>query len=432
VDKANVKKSLIAFPEIRYNGTAAASPQFKSVGSDLYNTVVNDLDVSGYFTFIKAEAFLEKPSETTLKPFPGDEKGFKFENWSKIGAEFLAQSSYQIAGKEVTFDVYVYHVGKASLVMGKSYKGSTDDARRIGHTFANDLVQSLTGKKGMFLSQIVVSSDRAGNGWKEIYVMDWDGQNVTQVSKHKSVAISPTWAPDGKSVVYSAYAYHKAEKIRNVDLFRYDLYSGKRFVLSQRKGINSGASFNPAGSSVYLTISQGGNPDIFKMSPDGNNLIRITNGPAGAMNVEPAISPDGNKIAFSTDRSGKPMIYVMAIDGSNPQRLTYAGKYNATPAWSPDGKKIAFSGWDKGRNDIFIMNPNGTGLERLTTAGRVDGKMSNNEDPTFSPDGRHVMFVSDRTGKKQLYIVNIDGTNERRITVDSHNYFKPKWGWHER
>jgi len=104
-----------------------------------------------------------------------------------------------------------------------------------------------------------------------------------------------------------------------------DLPSGQRSLVSYRQGINSGASFSPDGKSIFLTISQGTNPDIYKINYDGSLSAKITNGPAGAMNVEPNISTDGKKIIFSSDRAGRPMIYSADIDGSDVKRLTYAG-----------------------------------------------------------------------------------------------------------
>lgn len=429
VGEAKVKRSLLALPPFLFLGTPSSDSLIKKVGTDLFNTVQNDLDVSAYFQFISQAAFLEDTSKVGLRPAPGEANGFNFANWKQIGSEFLVRAGYNVVRGNVTFETYVYHVPQAKLILGKQYQGLAKDARRIAHTFANDVIQALTGKPGYFLSKIVVTSDKAGSGWREVYVMDWDGYNETKITSHQSVALSPAWAPDGKSVAYTAYAYHPKAKTRNADLFLYEIFSGKRFLLSSRPGINSGAAFNPDGKRIFLTVSQGGNPDIFSINLDGEDLKRITNGPNGAMNVEPSISPDGKKIAFSSDRSGRPMIYIMDIGGGDAKRVTFAGRYNASPQWSPDGKKITFAGWDSDHFDIFIMNSDGTGLERLTQARKTNGKWSNNEDPTFSPDGRQIMFISDRTGKKQVFIVNADGTNERRITADTHNYAKPKWSW---
>jgi TolB protein len=228
-------------------------------------------------------------------------------------------------------------------------------------------------------------------------------------------------------VAYTAFVQRAKTKTRNADLFIYDLGTGTRWLASFRQGINSGAAFDTKSSDLYLTISQGGSPDIYKMSSDGTLGARITNGPRGAMNVEPSISPDGRKIAFSSDRSGNPMIYTMDADGSNAKRVTFAGKYNATPSWSPDGKRLAFAGWSDDHFDIFTMNSDGTEMIRITSAKKKNGKWAQNETPVFSPDGRQLMYTSNRTGTYQIYISNLDGSEERRITNDEANYFSPKW-----
>jgi TolB protein len=325
------------------------------------------------------------------------------------------------------FEVYVYDVPMAKLILGKKYLSKSKEARTTGHTFADDLMMALTGKRGVFRTKLVAASDRAGNRWKEIYVMDWDGRNLTQVTNHHSISLSPAWNIDGKTIAYTSFAYHPALKSRNPDLFTYDIFGGKRFLVSSRIGINSGSAFSSDGKSIFLTISHGSDPDIYKMNLDGDDLHKITNGPKGSLNVEPAVSPDGSKIAFSSDRSGAPMIYVMNADGSGVKRLTFAGRYNSSPSFSPDGKKLVFAGQDHDHFDLFTINIDGSDLQRLTSAKTPSGRAANNEDPSFSPDGRLIVFTSNRTGKNQIFLITVDGANERRITVDNHNYFKPKW-----
>ena len=429
INQAKTKKSLLAFPPLQFLGNPATAKNYQSVGADIFRIIFNDLSISSYFQFISQNAFLEDASKTSIRPFPTDANGFKFESWKQIGAEFLIRGSFSISGDTVTLETYVYNVPKGTLIMGKKYRGGTNAVRRIAHTFSNDFMLALTGTNGMYLSRVTFASDRGGGNFKEIYVMDWDGVNVEKITNHKSVTLSPAWSPDGSKVAYTAFVQRSKTKTRNADMFIYDLNTSKRWLVSYRLGINSGAAFAPNGNgkSLFLTVSQGGTPDIYKMSTDGELQGKITNGPRGAMNVEPAISPDGKKIAFSSDRSGQPMIYVMNIDGSNPTRVTFAGKYNATPAWSADGKKLAFAGWSDSHFDIFTMNADGSGMIRITSAKKPNGKWAQNEDPVFSPDGRHLMYTSNRTGTNQIYISNLDGSDERRITADNHNYFKPKW-----
>ena len=310
--------------------------------------------------------------------------------------------------------------------MEKSYKDSVNNLRKVAHQFSNDVVKSLTGKKGFFTTQFVASRSTKGFR-KEIFVMDWDGANQRPVTNHRSISQSPAWSPGGRYLTYTSYLYHRKTRMRNADLFIYDLITRKRRLVSYQKGINSGGVFSPDSQSIFLRISKSGASDIYRINLKTLKKTKITNGPRGAMNVEPAISPDGRTIAFSSDRSGKPMIYTMGVNGGNVKRLTFAGVYNSTPTWSPDGQRIAFSGFDKGHFDIFTVNSDGRNIKRLTSARRRNGRLANNENPSFSPDGRFILFSSDRTGRYQLYIVSVDGKHEYRLTFDNKNYYKPQW-----
>lgn len=426
VGEANLKKSLMAIPPFQFNGSPNAAKNGVKIGKDLYDVFKNDLEVSGYFEFIKPAAFVEDVSKVGLRPSGQEPGGFNFSSWGQIGAEFLVRVGYHVVGENVTVDTYTYYVPQQKLVLGKTYKSSAGDTRAVAHTFANDLIKELTGQRGMFLSKIVTSRS-TNKDQKEIFIMDWDGNGQRQITTHRSIAQSPTWSYDGKMIAYSQYAYHPHEKTRNLDLFTYELATGRRFLVSYRRGINSGASFTPDNKGLLLTLSNAGNPDIYKISLDGKSLTRLTNGKNGELYVEPTMSPDGRKIAFSSTRSGRPMIYVMNSEGGDVKRLTFAGEYNSTPAWSPDGKRLAFAGLDKDHYDIFVMDADGANMARLTSAKKPSGKYADNEDPSFSPDGRQIMFRSNRTGKYQLYIVSLDGENERRVTFDQHDYFKPRW-----
>lgn len=430
ITDANFKKSLMAVPAFQFQGVGGTSPLHLKVGKDLYDVFRNDMETSGYFELLKQAAYGRAGEVTGLKPAGsdggGEVGGFKYEFWKAIGTDFLVKVGYRITGDEIVVDTYTYYVAQQKLVLGKTYKAKTSEARTIAHTFANDVLKELTGSRGMFLSRIVTSrSTRTGQ--KEIFIMDWDGANAQQVSSHKSIAQSPSWSFDGKMVAYSAFAFDAREKRRNLDLFTYDTTTGRRFLVSYRKGINSGATFTPTNRHILLTISNSGNPDLYKMSLDGKSLERITNGPRGALNVEPSVSPDGNKIAFSSDRNGRPHIFVMNADGSGLKQITIAGEYNSSPRWSPDGKRLVFAGSDKGHFDIFTVNADGSNMIRLTSAKKSSGRLADNEDPSYSPDGRNVLFVSNRTGANQLYIVTVDGETEKRITFDSNQYFKPHW-----
>lgn len=426
---AKAKKSAMAFPFFNNLGAENTGASI-AAASEVFAVAKKNLELSTYFSIVSNDAYLEDLTKKSLKPTPDDVTGFSFDPLKKIGAEFLIRAGYSIIGKDIIVEMYLYHVTENKLIIGKRYKASIEQAVPIGHTLSNDVIEALTGIRAPFMAKIVATFEDGTNGPKEVCKMNWDGSGFEQLSQHKSIALSPSWGIDGKKILYSVFTklVKKTGTVSNVSLYTLDLQTNKRVLTSFRPGVNSGAVFAKDGKSIYLGMSLGtGSADIYKINLQGDIELRLTKGPAGAINVEPSLSPDGSKIAFSSERGGRPMIYVMDADGTNVKRLTFKGIYNSSPSWSPDGKKIAFAGQNDTNFDIYVMDADGSNIRKLTSAQKVSGKFAHNEDPSFSPDSRYVVYTSNRTGKNQIYISTIDGSEERRVTNDSKNYYRPKW-----
>lgn len=405
VGSAKTKKTIIAFPDVK-----SADPSIASDARKITQTVTDDLTFMDLFSFLDSKAFVENSSAgITLDKF-------KLTDWTSIGAEFLIKASLSREGENYVLEAYAYNTFGAKQVLGKRYVAAPTDARILGHTLANNIVEALTGLPGIFLTKIAMSCDRTGK--KEIYMMDFDGTEVKQLTKHRSIAFAPAWSPDGNKLAYSVYTRHR-NNLKNIDLYEFDFATSSYRMISNRKGINSGAAYAPDGHKIALTMSFLGNPEIFTFDPVTNSVSRLTK--SFGFDVDPSWSPDGKSIAFVSSRAGVPMVFSMKADGSEVHRLTYAGKYNATPSWSPQNNKIAFAGWLDKHFDIFIMNPDGSNIQRLTK------DQGNNEDPSFSPDGNFIVFSSNRTGQQNIYVVNVDGTFAKRITFGLGNCVSPKW-----
>jgi TolB protein len=401
VGSAKTKKTVIAFPEIKGD---------KALGRTINETATNDLAFMDLFKFLSPSAFVEPATAgITLDQF-------KLTDWTSIQAEFVLKASAKIEGKNLILEAHLYDTFGSKEVLAKRYVADSSEVKTVAHTLANDVVTALTGLPGIFLTKIAMSCDRTGK--KEIYVMDFDGTDVKQVTHHRSIAFAPAWSPSGTRIAYSLYTRHR-NNVKNIDLYEYDFEGNSVRMLSNRKGMNSGAAYEPGGRKIALTMSFLGEPQIFTLDPTSSQVTRITH--SLSFEVDPSWSPDGKKLAFVSDRTGSPMVYMQNVDGSGVKRLTFAGRYNATPSWSPQNNKIAFAGDMGHRFDVFIMNPDGTTIERLTK------DQGNNEDPFFSPDGNFVIFSSNRTGQKNIYVMNVDGTFVKRLTYGLGNCVAPKW-----
>lgn len=264
--------------------------------------------------------------------------------------------------------------------------------RFLVHQLADEVYQRIMRKKSIFKSKIfyVCETKREGNNiLKELFVMDFDGKNKKQLTRHGGLVMSPSVSHDNSKVIYSLISNVVHAK-RNIDLHMLDLKTGQTKLISSKKGINSGAVFMPGDRSILLTLSHRGNADIYSFNLTSKKYTQLTK--KFSSEVDPSISSDGRMMTFLSDRPGKPMIYTMNPSGveKNVKRIGWVGQYNATPRFSPDGKEIAFSSWLDNRFDIFKLNADGSNLSRLTK------DFGSNEDPTFSNDGEFIAFTSQR------------------------------------
>jgi len=403
VGQAKTRKTVIALPGF------VGPPNLKTAADKTLETINTDLLYMDSFQILSPKAFID--------PSTGVEPGtFQMSNWSSIQAEFVLKAAVKPTETGIALEVYLYNVGSGTSVLTKRYLATLGDVKTLGHTVANDIVKTITGLPGIFMTKISMVCDRTSK--KEIYAMDFDGSNARQITHHRSVTLSPAWSPDAEKIAYSLIAKNK-KNVKNTNLYEFDFKTSKIKMLSDRMGINSGAHYNPDGKKIALTMSFLGNPEIFIFDPETKSVTRLTSNPG--VDVDPNWSPDGKHVSFVSNRAGAAMVYRMNADGSDVRRLTFAGSYNATPSWSPQNNKIAFAGWIDRRFDIFLMNPDGTNIERLTK------NQGNNEDPSFSPDGNFVVFSSSRAGSKNIYVMNIDGTFVKRLTYGLGDCVSPRW-----
>ncbi len=92
-------------------------------------------------------------------------------------------------------------------VIGKVYRGDVSDAqvRIFAHQFADEIIGKLSGGlPGIASTQIAFVSNRSGN--KEIWAMDYDGENQHQVTQLHTISLTPRWSPDASRIAFTCYA----------------------------------------------------------------------------------------------------------------------------------------------------------------------------------------------------------------------------------
>ena len=284
-------------------------------------------------------------------------------------------------------------------------------------------------------AQIAFMSQRDGN--PEIYVMDVDGKNQRRLTNHPDNDLSPSWSPDGKRIVFFSNRdghVHVIHGLPAYEIYVMDADGGNPQNLTNNPFDDRNPSWAPDGKRIVFQSNRDkDNPqnyEIYVMDADGGNQQNLTENPNE--DQYPSWSPDGKRIVFSSAREGHFIgefgitdeIYVMDVDGGNQQRLTENRQNDWFPSWSPDGKRIAFSSDRKGEFEnfeIYVMDVDGGNQQRLTENRVYD------EWPSWSPDGKRIAFYSCRDGNAEIYVMDADGGNPQNLTNNRHDDASPAW-----
>jgi TolB protein len=398
-----------------------AVPEFKSSTADLSqtfnDTLWNDLDNAGIFDMVSKSFF---PTNT-----PGTPADVKFGDWSSPppNASMLAFGNLAVSGNNMTVQGWLYDVKNVNSpqVLGKQYQDAATvaAARKTAHKFADEIIFRLGGGiQGIAESEIFFVSSRGGH--KEIWAMDYDGNNQHQVTHQNSISLSPRISPDGSRLAFSSLTKS------GWDIVMFSTELNRVVTFPRYGGTNLSPAWNSDGTKIAFSSSRSGDPEIYVVDASGANMKRVTTSKG------PDVSPTWNRksgaqISFVSGRTGLPQIYTMEEDGTNVQRVTDEG-YAVSPAWSPNGQFLVFS-WIRhygpgapGAQDIYIMDVASKQWVQLTHDG------GRNDFPSWSPDGRHIVFQSSRAGGEQIWTMLADGTNQKPLTSSGTNN-QPNWSW---
>ena len=278
---------------------------------------------------------------------------------------------------------------RGSVVLQKTYTGNI---RVCSHQFSDDIVETLTGTRGIATSKIAFVSNRSGA--KEIYIADYDGANVIQLTRDGAISVAPAISPDGGRVAYTGYQSGYA------DIYVIDMASGARSRILKFPGTNSGASFSPDGGRLACTLSRDGNPELYIASANGAGARRLTR--TRGVESSPSWSPDGSEIVYSSDERGGPQLFRIGASGGAGRLIPTGYGYCTEPSWSPDGSKIAFTARQGGFNIAL--------LDMKTSTARI---LAQGQDPAFGPNSRHIIYSD---GSSIILLDTVKGRSTPVIT----------------
>ena len=305
--------------------------------------------------------------------------------------------------------------------------------------------------------RIVFRSEREGGG---IYLMGATGESARRLS---DFGYNPVWSPDGeRALVATESVIQPSTRPTKSQLWTIKVSDGDRRLVTEGDALQP--SWSPHGDRIaYWGRPQGGQGDIWTISADGRNAVRVTSEPS--MDWNPVWSPDGRYLYFCSDRTGNMNIWRVPIaektgkllgtpeavtsgagastehislaqDGrriayvaheeiknlrkvtfdpstekiaGEPVPITRGSLQCFFPDPSPDGDWLAYYSLGK-QEDIFIIHADGTDMRQLTD------DVFKDREPRWSPDGKRIAFTSDRSGGSEIWAINRDGSGLQQLT----------------
>ncbi|GIX41300.1 MAG: hypothetical protein KatS3mg129_1033 [Leptospiraceae bacterium] len=212
----------------------------------------------------------------------------------------------------------------------------------------------------------------------DIYIANVDGSNLKKLISNPGYDAEAIVSPDGKYLIYTS------DKSGDLELWRYDLTTGKEIQLTNELGYDGGAFFSRDSKKIVWRASRPKTKEEIKLYKD---LLK-----------KGFVQPTSLNI------------YIMDIDGRNKKQITFLPGANWSPFFHPDGNKIIFSSnhhsLHKGGRifNLFMINIDGTNLEQITFGEEFESF------PFFSyqkHNGYHWFLFSSNRNNKKLHETNL-------------------------
>ena len=222
---------------------------------------------------------------------------------------------------------------------------------------------------------------RVGPGG-DIWMVDADGKNATQLTTDPATDNVPSWFPEGDRVLF--LSDRDSQYMR---LWSTTLVGGRdQFLIDLGPGIEY-ARLSPDGKRVAFNSKKSGNINIWTASLDGGPPTQLTFDKELA--GFPCWSPDGQFLAFEMKRGDDNYLMIVPSAGGTPTQLTLENGLSWPHDWSPDGDKILFAGQRNGIWNIYWVSRRTKVQKQLTNYTKLNAFVRY---PAWSPLGNQIVY----------------------------------------
>lgn len=250
----------------------------------------------------------------------------------EVGRWEEEHKDFRTTGEGVRQDAYL-----VDLASGQATKQPPVEDKR------SQLVKSLV--HGMSVSPDGKRSAFEDPGYR-FYLADGDGSHPRQIETGLRFHLMPSWSPDGQWVLFVAGEHYDCHphviKADGTGLKKLASRNGYRGVIDFldvydfHDGSSDLPAWAPDSKSVFYTAKKGGNVELYRVTLDGRSE-QLSHGPAGAMHYHPQPSPDGRWVVYGSKRDGVRQLYAMRLSDKKEWRITdlTRGRAAMWPSWQP-------------------------------------------------------------------------------------------------
>jgi hypothetical protein len=276
---------------------------------------------------------------------------------------YLLRSAYiPIQGVRLLYSAYVEELSNAEIAVAQP-DGS--DALFIPNPERIVSLQPSISPDGRQIAYIGHEQSK-GETIFVLWVMNADGSNRRVLLKQSGAIESPAWAPDGRSVAFSALGLDNVWR-----LYQADLQSGEIVQVAKSDFSTRYPSWMPKGDALIFSslVKDTATLGLQRMNLATGEITVLHD--TDAEESQPVVSPDGRFVAYvawpeDTATSNRD-IYLLDLRSGEVRRLTTNPALEQFPAWHPDGSSIYFQSYRTGTFTIWAVNLDGSDERQVTT-----------------------------------------------------------------
>ena len=164
-----------------------------------------------------------------------------------------------------------------------------------------------------------------------------------------TVHFRPSWAADGKSVIYMSDVGSGAGQ---PSMTRADGTGTPRQLLhSPFQFAQAFQTRDGRWMVLRRSFSEAGNGDLYAVRTGDSTLVPLLTSPA--REISPAVSPDGRWLAYVSDESGQTEVYVRPFPEVATARWQVSSSGGTLPMWAHNGRELFYI---NGRQDMMSVS----------------------------------------------------------------------------